>query len=302
MIATLLLFADDSKIYKAISCREDQQQLQTDLHKLHLWSEKWLLLFHPDKLKYLKICTGRKEDFSRVYFVGNYRVGSTECEKDLGVQIDQTLKFKQHITSKVKTANSMVGAIRRSFKYLDIPNFRLLYKGMVRCHLEYAVTSWTPSQEKLIDQLEGVQRRATALPSETKGLSYEDRLRKIGIPSLRYRRLRADMIETHKMLHNEYDLNVCPKLILRKSVIKTPSRSNSLALYHSRNRNETRRNYFTQRIVEPWNSLPEPVADAPSKPCFKARLDKHWRQQDIVYNHKQPLQTAGLTKNYTNSV
>ena len=57
-------------------------------------------------------------------------------------------------------------------------------------------------------------------------------------------------------------------------------------------RNETRRNYFTQRIVEPWNSLPEPVADAPSKPCFKARLDKHWRQQDIVYNHKHPLQTA----------
>ena len=74
--------------------------------------------------------------------------------------MDQTLRFKQHIAAKVKTAKSMVGAIRRSFRYLDIPTFRLLYKGLSRCHLEYAVPTWSPFQEKLIEQIESIQRRA----------------------------------------------------------------------------------------------------------------------------------------------
>ena len=289
VLSNLLLFADDSKVYKSIANVEDRTQLQTDLHSMYIWSEKWLLYFHPDKLKYLKICTGRKEDQSRVYYVGDHRVANTECEKDLGIEMDQTLRFKQHIAAKVKTANSMVGAIRRSFRYLDIPTFRLLYKGLSRCHLEYAVPTWSPSQEKLIEQIESVQRRATAMLSETKGMTYSERLRRIGLPTLRYRRLRADMIETHKMLHNEYDMELCPKLILRKSMIKTPSRTNSLALYHNRNVNETRRNFFSQRIIGPWNSLPDHVAGAPSRNSFKERLDKHWRNQEIVYNHKMPL-------------
>ena len=114
----------------------------------------------------------------------------------------------------------MVGAIRQSFKYLDILNFR--------CHLEYAVPSWIPSQEKLIERLECVQRRATAMISETKGLTYKESLHKIDIPSMRYRRFRVlEIIETLKSLHNEYDLNICPKLILKKVS------SNSLTLSSS---------------------------------------------------------------------
>ena len=38
----------------------------------------------------------------------------------------------------------ILGIIKRTFVDLDKTTFLLLYKGMVRCHLEYAVSLWNP--------------------------------------------------------------------------------------------------------------------------------------------------------------
>ena len=58
-----------------------------------------------------------------------------------------------------------------------------------------------------------MQRRATKqLPGMT-NISYVDRLTNIELPTLVYRKLRGDMIEVYKILHNKYDIDVAPKLI-----------------------------------------------------------------------------------------
>ena len=64
----------------------------------------------------------------------------TTSEKDVGVIIDNKLSFDMHIAEKVNKANSVyvVGAMRRSFKYLDKDTFKKLYTALVRPHLEYA--------------------------------------------------------------------------------------------------------------------------------------------------------------------
>ena len=56
----------------------------------------------------------------------------TTSEKDVGVIIDNKLSFDMHITEKVNKANSVVGAIRRSFEYLDKDTFKKLYTALVR--------------------------------------------------------------------------------------------------------------------------------------------------------------------------
>ena len=285
-LSKLLLFADDSKIYRQIRNVMDQIDMQTDLHRMFLWSEKWLRKFHPGKLKKLTISTGRKEDEYRTYFVGPMRVKETECEKDLGVKVDNSLNFKQHIAAKVKTANGMVGAVRRSFRYLDVPTFRLLFKGLVRHHLEYAVNVWTPYHETQIDKIEGVQKRATSMLPEMKGLEYEERLKVIGLPLLKHRRNRADMIELYKIIDHKYDQSLCPNIIMRKEITLKESRLNSHALFQSRCTKELRKNYFSQRATPIWNSLPEKVVNATSTESFKVNLDKHWANQPAVFNHK----------------
>ena len=57
-------------------------------------------------------------------------------EKDLGVHIDAELKFVEHMSAKIKKANSIVGLIRRSFSYLDSKLFKKLYTTFVWPHLE----------------------------------------------------------------------------------------------------------------------------------------------------------------------
>ena len=80
--------------------------------------------------------------------------------------------------------------------------FRNLYKTIVRPHLEYATTVCTPLFKKDMIAIENVQRRATKLVTSIKNLSYPERLRKLGLPSLEYRHERADLVEVYKIMHN----------------------------------------------------------------------------------------------------
>ena len=51
----LYLFADDSKIFNKIKCEKDVEDLQKALDRMSDWSDRWMLKFHPDKRKHMKI-------------------------------------------------------------------------------------------------------------------------------------------------------------------------------------------------------------------------------------------------------
>ena len=79
-------------------------------------SDRWLLSFHPDKCKVLRLGYRRDDPY-------NYKLDHTlkhvQSEKKLGVIIDSKLKFSEHINDKVNKANSIMGIIHSSFRYLD---------------------------------------------------------------------------------------------------------------------------------------------------------------------------------------
>ena len=95
-----------------------------------------------------------------------------------------------------------------NFIYLDEDAFVMLYKGLVRSHLEYANSVWNPHRLGLIKDLEKVQMRATKLDISIKNLTYKDRLKRLKLPALKYRRIRGDMIEVYKIWTNKYDSGV----------------------------------------------------------------------------------------------
>ena len=81
----------------------------------------------------------------------------------------------------------------------------MLYVSLVRPHLEYTNPVWNPYLKKHIDMIENIQMRATKLIPGLSDLSYEDRLRRLKLPSLSYRRSRGDMIEVYKIMSGKYD-------------------------------------------------------------------------------------------------
>ena len=110
-------------------------------------------------------------------------------------------------TSKVNKANTLVGLIRRIISYLDGELFRKLFPSFVRPHLEYAQAVWHPDVLKHKRMIENVQIRATKLVDGMKSLPYEDRLRKLNLPTLEFRRERGDMVEVYNHIHR-YERNM----------------------------------------------------------------------------------------------
>lgn len=166
------MFADDTKLYRQIKSEEDVKLLQEDLDKLQNWSNKWLLKFHPNKCKVISI----KASGTRKYYMTGQggdmiQLENITHEKDIGVTIDEDLNFKTHIHNILNRANSLVGLIRRSFIYLDESMFKLLFKSLVRPHLEYAASVWNPYKIADIELIENVQRRASKLIPGFKGTS-----------------------------------------------------------------------------------------------------------------------------------
>jgi len=135
---------------------------------------------------------------------------------DLGVCFDSNLTFRDHISGKINEAYSVVGIIKRNFIYMDEHTFILLYKSMVRLRVEFANSVWCPYRIGDLKEIEKIQKRATKLVIILKNKSYIDRLNYLNLPTLKYRRLRGDMIEVFKITHNIYDTTVAPDLIFNE--------------------------------------------------------------------------------------
>jgi len=135
------------------------------LSKLHDCSNTWLLSLNAQKCKVVSY--GRHADKNYKYtMIQQDRIIELVREdhiKDIGVIFDENLDFGMHIAERINEAYSMLWLIKRNFKDIGREAFLLLYKHLVRSHLQYCNSVWAPYKKSYIDKLEKVQKQATKM-------------------------------------------------------------------------------------------------------------------------------------------
>jgi len=195
-------FADDTRISKEIHTTGDCELLQADLKKIYQWANSNNMTFNSSKFEKLCYVGGSIPipDFPYTTEAGSVIKRSAHV-RDLGVIMNDSATFSQHISSIAKAGRNQLGWILRTFQSRDKALLLTLWKSLVVPLLEYCCQLWSPWKQGEIQALEAIQRSCTAKIREVAHLDYWGRLKFLRLYSLERRRERYIIIYIWKIIN-----------------------------------------------------------------------------------------------------
>ena len=259
------LYADDTKLYSV-----SPSHLQADLDKVYEFLNRRQLGLALNKCEKITIS---KTNECHPIRIGDTYLNETSMVKDLGIHITNDLKWSKHITKIKNKGMQKSYQILRSFSSKNIWILLRAYLTFVRPLLEYGSIIWNPQFSQDKTSVESVQRYYTKKMFQRCNIpftSYEDRLYKINLKTLEYRRMETDLIMVYKILNNIVDIRQEDFFEMYVSTYNT--RRHKLCITNSTPKTELEKSSFSKRAVPLWNKLPEEVVTAKSIAVFKTRL------------------------------
>ena len=212
----ILLYADDTKIWRRIVNYSDHIILQYDINSLLKWSHENKMIFHPQKCKVLPVTLEIRQHilpFDRFpYCLGDSCLDYVESQKDLGVFISTRLNWNEQTKTLAKKAKCMLGLLKRTCHFTDnISQRRILYLSLVRSQFEHCCAVWRPYTETSIKKLETVQKRAVKwiLSEQFVDYSYDDyleRLHILDILPMNTKLVLTDLSIFHRIIHRSINI------------------------------------------------------------------------------------------------
>ena len=214
--------------------------------------------------------SNRNNYCSYTYNVNGVALPNCTGVRDLGVYINNRLKYNEHVDVITAKARQRVGLLFKCFVTRDALTLTKAYVTYVRPILEYASVIWNSNSVILLHKIESVQRMFTRRLRGLDGLSYKDRNAALNLESLELRRLKADLIMAYKVIFGLIDLDVKHFFTLRQGSV---TRGHSYKILADKYTVRCRQNFFSTRVTNAWNSLPRDIVNFNNLDMFVRSLD-----------------------------
>ena len=258
-----LLYADDLKIWTS----DDPNALQGDIINVKNWSISWNLPINDAKCAHMSLGGTSANRFIIHDGTMASDIPTLRPQERSGCLDCIQFSFKHHHSLAAKKGFGVLNMIKRTLPRISRDDFEQLYATYVRPLLEYASSFVHTGLQTDILCLEKVQRTAARLVRGIPTYPYCERLLLLNLFPLDIRRLRGDLILTFRLFVENQASNfftLAGESSLRghdKKILKPHCRTS------------TRLRFFSVRVIQPWNSLPQDVVCASSLACFKTHLD-----------------------------
>lgn len=228
-----------------------------------------------------------------VYKFGDADIKSESDIKDLGVFVSNNLKSSFHCNKLIDKTKRLCSMLFRCLKSSDPTCLLIAYKSYILPILEYNSTVWSPHLIKDIDNIESVQRNFTWHLFKRCGLPnmpYNDRLVWLQLPSLELRRIRKDLIMCYKIMHSHVALELSDFFALSNN---SRTRGHNFKLFKKQFCLDVSKYFFSNRVIDMWNNLPEACVSSQTIINFKRNLMLCDLNLYLRGSHKRTVEVPG---------
>ncbi|GMS78712.1 hypothetical protein PENTCL1PPCAC_887, partial [Pristionchus entomophagus] len=142
-----------------------------------------------------------------LYTINGIPLSSSPFVKDLGIIMNPSLKFTDHISRMVSKARAKINIMFKCFFSPDPHLYNRAFTTFIRPLLKYGSVVWSPHTVILANQIEDVQRnfsRRLFARCQIPYSLYPDRISLFSLQTLEHRRFISDILFLYKSIHGFY--------------------------------------------------------------------------------------------------
>ena len=269
--------ADDTSLTVAHSDEYTLEQLMNhDLHEIHSWLITNKLSLNVIKTKYMIVASHYRIKHLEHQFsihVNHHYLTRDNSYKYLGVEIDQSLTWRDHVDNIAKKASGGIGALRRVRHLIPHETLITVYSSLVLPYFDYCSTVWGSCGRGMCDRLQVLQNRASRiLTFSNYGRRSVEILDELGWDNLETRRIRQLATIVYKLINGTMPNHLTQIFTGTNSMYSYNLRNSTYNLFVPRPCTEAGKNSFHYRGAVLWNSLPGKVKGQTSLKSFLSHL------------------------------